>query len=133
MPRPLCCRRIARLPVAAAFAPVGREGRPCDEVVLTLDELEALRLADLDGLYQEPAAARMGVSRSTFGRIVEAAHRKVAEALVLGKALRIEGGVVVSAPPPRPCPRCACERDGAAAGSTTCPRCRHRHEPRPTT
>jgi predicted DNA-binding protein (UPF0251 family) len=63
-----------------------------EEVVLAVEELEALRLADLDGLYQDKAADQMGVSRATFGRIVEAARRKVSEALVLGKALRIEGG-----------------------------------------
>jgi predicted DNA-binding protein (UPF0251 family) len=61
---------------------------------MTLDELEALRLADLLGLYHEEAAGRMGVSRATFGRIVERARRKSAEALVEGKALRIEGGPV---------------------------------------
>ncbi len=63
-----------------------------EEVVLTVDELEALRLADLEGHYQDEAAAKMGVSRQTFGRIVSAARRKAAEALVEGKALRIEGG-----------------------------------------
>jgi predicted DNA-binding protein (UPF0251 family) len=65
-----------------------------EEVLMTLDEFEALRLADLEGLYQEKAAARMGVSRPTFSRIVESAHRKIADALVHGKALRIEGGPV---------------------------------------
>jgi len=65
-----------------------------EEVVLSLDEFEALRLADLDGEYQEEAARRMGVSRPTFSRIVEVAHRKVADALVHGKVLRIEGGHV---------------------------------------
>jgi predicted DNA-binding protein (UPF0251 family) len=64
------------------------------EVRLSVDELEALRLADLEGLYQEDAAARMNVSRATFGRIVGSARRKVAEVLVGGHALRIEGGVV---------------------------------------
>jgi len=59
---------------------------------LTVDELEALRLADKEGMYQEHAAERMNISRPTFGRIVETARRKVAEALVEGKALRIEGG-----------------------------------------
>jgi uncharacterized protein len=63
-------------------------------VVMSLDEFEALRLADLGGLYQEQAAEKMGVSRPTFSRIVESAHRKVADALVHGKALRIEGGPV---------------------------------------
>jgi predicted DNA-binding protein (UPF0251 family) len=63
-----------------------------EEVVLTVDECEAIRLADLEGLYQEQAAEKMKVSRQTFGRIIESAHRKVAEALVKGKALKIEGG-----------------------------------------
>lgn len=64
------------------------------EVVLTLDEAESLRLADLEGLHQDDAAQRMNVSRQTFARIVESARRKVAQALVEGKALRVEGGAV---------------------------------------
>jgi predicted DNA-binding protein (UPF0251 family) len=68
-----------------------------EETVLSVDELESLRLADLEGLYHEDAASRMNVSRATFGRIVEAARRKVAEALVQGKALRIEGGAIETA------------------------------------
>jgi predicted DNA-binding protein (UPF0251 family) len=69
---------------------------PALEVIaMTLDEFEAIRLADLGGLYQEEAAEKMGVSRPTFSRIVESAHRKVADALVHGKALRIEGGPVL--------------------------------------
>jgi len=76
------------------FKPAGVPRSELEEVVLSLDEFEALRLADLEGLYQEQAAERMGVSRPTFGRTVESAHRKVAEALVGGKALRIEGGNV---------------------------------------
>ncbi|GAB2877221.1 hypothetical protein GCM10027046_01320 [Uliginosibacterium flavum] len=59
------------------------------EVGLELDELEALRLADLDGLYQADVALRMGVSRQTVGNILERAHRKIADALLNGKALRI--------------------------------------------
>lgn len=65
-----------------------------EEVALSVDELEALRLADLDGLYQDEAAMRMGVSRPTFARIIEVSRRKVAEALVHGRALRIAGGPV---------------------------------------
>lgn len=60
-----------------------------DEVRLDLDELEALRLADLEGLYQADVALRMGVSRQTVGNILERAHRKVADALLNGKALAI--------------------------------------------
>jgi predicted DNA-binding protein (UPF0251 family) len=68
--------------------------RELEEVVMSLDEFEAMRLASLDGLYQEQAAAQMNISRPTFSRIIESAHRKMADALVHGKALRIEGGPV---------------------------------------
>lgn len=64
---------------------------------MTVDELEALRLADLEGLYQEEAASRMGISRPTFARIVEAARRKVADTLVNGRSLKIGGGPVTLA------------------------------------
>lgn len=94
MPRPPCCRRIAHSPRATLFKPAGVPASFLDEVVLGVDELEALRLADLEGLYQEEAAARMGISRSTFGRVVEQAHQIVARALVHGLALRIAGGAV---------------------------------------
>jgi predicted DNA-binding protein (UPF0251 family) len=97
MPRPCCRRRISGAPPAGVFKPAGIPGRFLEEVVLGLDGLEALRLADLEGLYQEEAAARMGVSRATFGRIVADARRRVAEALVGGKLLRIEGGPVDAA------------------------------------
>jgi predicted DNA-binding protein (UPF0251 family) len=65
-----------------------------EEECLTLDEAEALRLADLEGNHHERAGETLGVSRATFGRIVESARRKVAEAIFRGKALRIEGGAV---------------------------------------
>ena len=76
------------------FKPVGIPVVELEEVVMTLDEFEALRLADLEGHYQEQAAKEMKVSRTTFSRIIDSAHRKVADALVHGKALRIEGGPV---------------------------------------
>jgi uncharacterized protein len=94
MPRPCCCRRVAGKPPSGLFKPAGVPCRSLEEIVLALDELEAVRLADLEGLYQEQAAARMNVSRQTFARIVESARNKVARALVEGKALRIEGGVI---------------------------------------
>lgn len=94
MPRPFCPRRISGRPGASVFKPIGVPMRELEEVVLTLDEFEALRLADLNGLYQEQAAEQMGVSRPTFSRVVDSAHRKLADALVHGKALRIEGGPV---------------------------------------
>jgi len=72
------------------FKPRGTPRTELVEVCLRIDELEALRLADVEGLYQEEAARQMNISRATFGRIVEAAHRKVADAILHGKALRIE-------------------------------------------
>lgn len=95
MPRPHCLRRITNWPGVTYFKPAGIPLRLLEEVVVTLDEVEALRLADLNGLYQEQAANKMKISRATFSRIVEEARRKVAEALIHGKALRMEGGAVV--------------------------------------
>ncbi len=64
------------------------------EINLTLDELEAIRLADFEELYQEDAAKQMNISRQTFGNIIAAAHKKVADVLLHAKALKIEGGIV---------------------------------------
>ena len=94
MARPRNCRRVGSMPGSNYFKPRGIPLTSLEEIVLSVDEFEAIRLADLEGLYQEQAAERMKVSRQTFGRIVEAARRKVAEALVKGKALKIEGGEV---------------------------------------
>jgi len=71
------------------FKPAGIPLRVLEEVRLGADELESLRLADWEGLYHEVAAERMGVSRATFGRIVESARKKVADALLCGKAICI--------------------------------------------
>lgn len=67
--------------------------RDLPDVCLAYDGLEALRLADLEGISQEESARRMDVSRPTFGRILAEARRAVAEAVVKGMTLRIEGGV----------------------------------------
>ncbi len=92
MARPRHCRRVGSMPETNYFKPRGIPLSLLEEVVLTVDEFEAIRLADLESFYQEQAAEKMNVSRQTFGRIIESAHRKVAEALVRGKALKIEGG-----------------------------------------
>ena len=92
MARPRNCRRVGLLPESYYFKPRGIPLSLLEEVILIVDEFEAIRLADLDGLYQEQAAEKMNVSRQTFGRIIESAHKKVAETLVKGKALKIEGG-----------------------------------------
>jgi len=92
MPRPCKFRNISHCPEAAYFKPRAVPLSMLEEVNLTMDELESLRLADLDGKYHEEGAALMGVSRQTFGNILESARKKVADALVNSKALRIEGG-----------------------------------------
>ncbi len=96
-PRP---RIVRHWPDAVYYKPQGVPLRVLAEVVLGFDELEALRLADREGLSQEEVGRQMNVSRATAGRILAQARLKVADALVTGKALRIEGGPAF--PPPGP-------------------------------
>ena len=91
MARPMICRKVSCDVTAKYFKPQGIPMRDLEEIAMELDEIEAIRLADLEGLYQVDAAARMGVSRQTFGNIIARAHQKVASALLGGKALRIAG------------------------------------------
>ncbi len=92
MPRPKKKRNIVCIPGISYFKPRGVPLRSIKEVAITMDEYEAIRLADLLGLAHEEAGKRMGVSRATFGRIVQNARRSVAEALVKGMAIKIEDG-----------------------------------------
>ena len=94
MPRPCKCRRISCDPGSDYFKPRGVPLRGLEEVKLGLDELEAIRLADLEMMYQEDAAVKMGISRQTFGNLINSAHKKVADVLLNSKALKITGGVV---------------------------------------
>ncbi|HOD47147.1 MAG TPA: DUF134 domain-containing protein [Opitutaceae bacterium] len=90
MARPTCPRRITHSPRATYYKPAGIPLCELREVELGADELEAIRLADVEDLYHTEAAARMGVSRQTFDRIVLRAHKKIGAALVNGQALRIQ-------------------------------------------
>ncbi len=90
MPRPKKYRCIRCKPHATYFKPRCIPLIDLDEISITMDELEAMRLADYEGLYHEDAALRMKISRQTFGRILQEAHGKVAECLLKGKALKIE-------------------------------------------
>jgi predicted DNA-binding protein (UPF0251 family) len=105
MPRPRTTRRIRTDLLPQVFVPSSSSAQPASQQ-LTLDGLEALRLADLEGLYQEEAARRMGVSRATFARVLAGARSAVADALVNGKAVEIGGGTVEQAKQPGswPCP-----------------------------
>lgn len=92
MPRPVKFRRVDFIPKVASFKPVGVPMSNIDEVSLSIEEAEAIRLKDLEGLQQEDCAERMRISRPTFHRVLESARGKLADALINGKAIRIEGG-----------------------------------------
>ena len=112
--RPQRFRWVENLPEITRFSPSGDLLEKLEQVRLTVDELEAMRLADLQGLYQEQAAKKLRVSRQTFGRIIASAHKKVAEALVTGKAIIIEGGEIAAREELQPM---------GAGGYCVCPRC----------
>ena len=94
MPRPCCKKTINNFSKYEVFKPSAIPLAELEEIILSLDELEALRLSDLEGLYQEAAARAMGISRPTFGRIIESARHKTSNAILNGKALRVTGGNV---------------------------------------
>jgi uncharacterized protein len=89
MPRPEKQRKISIDPAAYYFKPAGIPFRLLKEVKLSWDELEAIRLADLMGLYHDEAALSMKVSRPTFGRILRSGRGKIADSLINGKAINI--------------------------------------------
>ena len=92
MARPFKCRRVAFMPGVTYFKPAGIPLRALEEIRLTVEEVEAIRLKDLEGLEQEAGAEKMNISRPTFQRILASARQKIADALLNGKAIRIEGG-----------------------------------------
>jgi len=83
---------VDAVPGVTYFKPAGIPLRFLDEIRLSVEEAESIRLKDLEGLQQVEAAQKMGVSRATFQRVLSSARRKVADALLRGKAVRIEGG-----------------------------------------
>jgi uncharacterized protein len=92
MPRPKNIRKVFNIPEVSYFKPRGIPMNEIEEVTLTFEELEAVRLTDLEGMYQAEASEKMGISRQTLGRIVDSAHLIIADAIINGKAIKIEGG-----------------------------------------
>lgn len=92
MSRPFKCRRIAFVPGVTYFKPAGIPLGSLEEICLSLEETEALRLKDLEELEQEQGAEKMNISRPTFQRVLASARKKMADALLNGKAIRIDGG-----------------------------------------
>lgn len=90
MSRPKIRRCMRFTPNVRYFKPRGIPLRELEEVVLLPDELEALKLHEIDGLEQIEAAKKMKISQSTFARVLDSAHKKTAEAIIQGKAIRLE-------------------------------------------
>jgi uncharacterized protein len=98
MARPIKCRRVDSFPGVNYFKPAGIPLRDLEEVSLSVEEAEAIRLKDMEGLEQEQGAEKMNISRPTFQRILASARKKLADVVLNGKALRIEGGNYEMAP-----------------------------------
>ena len=92
MSRPQKCRRVANIPEVTYFKPAGIPLWKLEETQLTIEEVEAIRLKDLEGLEQEESAYKMNISRPTFQRVLGSARQKIADAILNGKAISINGG-----------------------------------------
>lgn len=131
MPRPMKLRQVAMTPAVTFFKPAGVPMSALDVVTLALEEVEAIRLKDIENLHQEQCAERMGVSRATFHHVLGAARAKLADAILNGKAIQVEGGAFAF-----PGGRFRCRRDGSewelppgplpGISSVSCPRCKSR-------
>lgn len=104
MPRPFKNRCVSGQPTSVLYKPAGVPARSLEWITLAMDEFETIRLLDHEGLDQQQAAEKMGVSRPTITRIYASARKKIAAALTLGQGIRIEGGPITETPP-APCGR----------------------------
>ena len=125
MPRPPIERAVSAVPRITLFKPAGIPARELEQLRLGVDEFEAIRLVDLEGLSHEQAAEAMGVSRQTVGRVLERGRARVAEALVGGKAILIGGGQYRVEPQRLRCLACNECWDGAEEPDVapSCPAC----------
>ena len=127
MPRPRRCRRVWFEPDITYFKPV--EVSKIEETILNVEEFEAIRLKDLEGLSEIEAAKKMNISQPTFNRLVSSARKKIADAIVSGKAIKIKGGVYKLAGQYRGicvCPNCKNEiphQVGVPCHQIKCPKC----------
>lgn len=92
MPRPRICRRVRFRPRINYFKPAGKRIVDLEEVILTIEEYESVRLVDLEEIEQIKAGKQMKISQPTFSRILKSARKKISEAIVKGKAIKIQGG-----------------------------------------
>jgi predicted DNA-binding protein (UPF0251 family) len=131
MPRPTRLRQVASVPAVMLFKPAGVPMGELEVAILAVEEVEAIRLKDIEDLHQEVCAQRMGVSRATFHQVLKSARGKLADAILNGKAIRVEGGAFAF-----PGGRFRCRRDGSewtlppgplpGVSSVACPTCNGR-------
>ena len=98
MVRPRRCRKVGFQPNVTYYKPAGVRMRDLEETIISVDEFEAVRLKDFQGLEQEFCAKKMDISQPTFHRLILSARRKIADSIVNGKALKIEGGEFIIVP-----------------------------------
>ncbi|QXM05134.1 DUF134 domain-containing protein [Crassaminicella indica] len=114
MARPRKWRRVCFLPKVNTFGPIDDFNNIKEYIYMTVEEYEAIRLMDLEGLTQEESANLMGIARTTLQRIYEEARKKLANCLINGKALKIEGGnykLCSEFEDKRECETCICHRN----------------------
>jgi len=127
MPRPRRMRRVGFMPGFTSFGPSGIKG--VEEVILSIGEFESIRLKDFQGFGQSEAAKKMNVSQPTFNRILNAARKKIADALIYGKLIRIEGGDYKMIRPRMGSGPGRGRKGGIASGPVgdcVCPKCGHK-------
>ena len=131
VPRPTKLRQVTGIPAVTFFKPAGVPMGALEMVTLAIEEVEAIRLKDIEDLHQEECAQRMGISRATFHTVLKSARGKLADAILNGKAIQVQGGTVAF-----PGARFRCRRDGnewtlppgplPGAASVACPSCNGR-------
>lgn len=124
MARPKNNRIVYEPPFYTEFKPAGMSSKSLEEVVLSLDEFEAIRLADLIGMSHEEAANEMEISRSTFSRLIVKSRKKIAEYFFQGKLLTIDGGNIHFRKNIIQCSNCGCMfKINIEVSMTECPEC----------
>jgi len=125
MPRRKMHRVVNREPPVSVFKPAGVPARDLEEILLAVEEFEALRLADYEGLGQRDACEAMNISQPTFNRILGSARKKVSRALVKGCVLRIEGGnyVLDDGTGGLECEACGHMLESSSDEAASCPKC----------
>jgi predicted DNA-binding protein (UPF0251 family) len=125
MPRKKRRRTVTKEPPVSVFKPAGIPAKELDEILITIDEFEAIKLADFENLSQRDASSIMKVSQPTFNRILSSARSKIAEGLVQGSVLRIEGGryVLADGTGQLECMDCGASVDMSSENKSTCKKC----------